>query len=902
MASALLLRQRIAQQRDELVIERERIRREAPNRDAQRRSDDAYNAAVSQSALCAAPVAAAAPLARRLLRYTREREYIATVQRIDAVSEEARRMVGVTGCRTHGAAARAALAAVLRLAALCRPVADACGDAGAGSSDDTAMHLPSVLLSRLAFAAGTLRGHLDAAASAALVTLRWPQSSEHKPVLGLAPTDANKSAATEDSVEQADVKRAAQQLQWSLSALLSLQTRLQQHVRGSGVLQLLPCASYGNATPQDEAGAATGDANGVEDAAGAAGAEGAAGAAGALHAALGLLGLGAGAAAPRVLWAFVPLLRPIRRRFAYHFSRAASPTCRLDRPEWFFGYLLQVARWHAPFLDARVQPLLAVALGAEGASDPEANSETDIDVGATVNADADAGAAATAELHPRVELICHAVSEAMAFDEGLDDAVDYSAYCFGGSNGADSTSTSADADADADAGDDDADCSAAQCRRLFPRVLDVFAGAVDGSACDGAADGTAGAARHIAIPVELRAWLRAERQRTQHRLRRALRAAGAWGAPPAPTGAAGRASGGAGSGSGTGAAQGGVASSCTFVAIELLRDVAARARRLPRARGSSRSARGPRCLLERHVLAPLADAFCSVAAVATERAAPLGEALGRERGQASSAPSGAGEAGGGACLCTVLNSVWLMETALAAIAGEMFADSGTGDGDGGVDGGDGGRDDVSDGNDDDVVEVSTAHCQAGGAARDLGAVVARTAALRRKALARAVDMVVAAARRELRGQEYGAGFALDYAAAATGAGGDAGQGSAGQVAPDDVSFRARDAFARLEAAAAAARRLLAPPLHARFWRRLALGAAKVMLEAVRTVSRRRAMRVPAKQRQWQRQRQQLDLVILFDMLARVAPQKPQSGLGTGTDTAFLSKLLDDTVQAALGSD
>jgi len=65
----------------------------------------------------------------------------------------------------------------------------------------------------------------------------------------------------------------------------------------------------------------------------------------------------AGNASDDAIWAVRPFLQPLRKRFLYHFTGSASSTNRLDRPEWFLGFVLKQARLHALPMEQLAQPL-----------------------------------------------------------------------------------------------------------------------------------------------------------------------------------------------------------------------------------------------------------------------------------------------------------------------------------------------------------------------------------------------------------------------------------------------------------------------------------------------------------------------------------------------------------------
>ncbi|XP_059489924.1 RAD50-interacting protein 1 [Neocloeon triangulifer] len=61
------------------------------------------------------------------------------------------------------------------------------------------------------------------------------------------------------------------------------------------------------------------------------------------------------------------MVRPLRRRFLYHFS-GSRQTNRLDKPEWFMAQVLAWIREHVTFLSQRVQPVLDKVKGDEAPS------------------------------------------------------------------------------------------------------------------------------------------------------------------------------------------------------------------------------------------------------------------------------------------------------------------------------------------------------------------------------------------------------------------------------------------------------------------------------------------------------------------------------------------------------
>ncbi|KAJ3570874.1 hypothetical protein NP233_g4116 [Leucocoprinus birnbaumii] len=72
--------------------------------------------------------------------------------------------------------------------------------------------------------------------------------------------------------------------------------------------------------------------------------------------------IGAEGASPRTekngLYPLQALVLPVSLRFKYHFE-GTRQTNRLDKPEWYFTHVLNVAHEHRQFMEAVIQPLLA---------------------------------------------------------------------------------------------------------------------------------------------------------------------------------------------------------------------------------------------------------------------------------------------------------------------------------------------------------------------------------------------------------------------------------------------------------------------------------------------------------------------------------------------------------------
>merc|ERR1719420_2834780 len=52
------------------------------------------------------------------------------------------------------------------------------------------------------------------------------------------------------------------------------------------------------------------------------------------------------------LWMFGVLASSLASRFRHHFCRRESKTCKIDKPEWAFKYLLDLANEHASLIES----------------------------------------------------------------------------------------------------------------------------------------------------------------------------------------------------------------------------------------------------------------------------------------------------------------------------------------------------------------------------------------------------------------------------------------------------------------------------------------------------------------------------------------------------------------------
>ncbi|KAF0690338.1 Aste57867_18269 [Aphanomyces stellatus] len=75
------------------------------------------------------------------------------------------------------------------------------------------------------------------------------------------------------------------------------------------------------------------------------------------------------------LWAMHRLLRPLTRRFHFHFE-TDNKTNDLAKPEWYLTHVLELFRGHAVFLESYVAPALAAALVSTNYAKPGCDGRT----------------------------------------------------------------------------------------------------------------------------------------------------------------------------------------------------------------------------------------------------------------------------------------------------------------------------------------------------------------------------------------------------------------------------------------------------------------------------------------------------------------------------------------------
>mmetsp|Transcript_13994 Transcript_13994/g.44818 ORF Transcript_13994/g.44818 Transcript_13994/m.44818 type:complete len:727 (+) Transcript_13994:1536-3716(+) len=128
------------------------------------------------------------------------------------------------------------------------------------------------------------------------------------------------------------------------------------------------------------------------------------------------------------LWAVEGLAKPLLKRFRYHFSGSRS-TNRIDKPDWFHGFMAQAVKDHCDLLVDRVQPIVEQAVR-------ESHPSAFVDVLALFVR------ALIRGLHKHYEsiwpslaesdaLVCHTVDEALSFDKTMADLYGYSAEAVG---------------------------------------------------------------------------------------------------------------------------------------------------------------------------------------------------------------------------------------------------------------------------------------------------------------------------------------------------------------------------------------------------------------------------------------------------------------------------------------
>ncbi|CAB3383433.1 Hypothetical predicted protein [Cloeon dipterum] len=106
------------------------------------------------------------------------------------------------------------------------------------------------------------------------------------------------------------------------------------------------------------------------------------------------------------------MVRPLRRRFLYHFS-GPRQTNRLDKPEWFMAQVLAWIKEHVAFLSQRVQPVLDRVKGEDA---PSAQIEF---ARALVQFVLEKLHSELPLLEQDDALFAHAVDETLAFDKEL---------------------------------------------------------------------------------------------------------------------------------------------------------------------------------------------------------------------------------------------------------------------------------------------------------------------------------------------------------------------------------------------------------------------------------------------------------------------------------------------------